>query len=163
MSAMGNSPRPPALDPAGVAERVGSSYPEPFRGRVGERRKRALGDALGLRNFGVNLVRLAPGAVSSMRHWHARQDEFVYVLEGELVLVTDAGAQPLKVGMAAGFPAGASDGHHLLNRSDKDALYLEVGDRMPGDACVYPDIDLALPHRPDTGPNVFTHKDGTPY
>ncbi len=163
MSATGNTPRPPALDPAGVAERVGSSYPEPFRGRVGERRKRALGDALGLRNFGVNLVHLPPGAVSSMRHWHARQDEFVYVLEGELTLVTDAGAQPLKAGMAAGFPAGAEDGHHLVNRSDKDALYLEVGDRMPGDACVYPDIDLALPHRPDTGPHVFTHKDGTPY
>ncbi len=163
MSATGNMPTPPALDPAGVAERVGSSYPEPIRGRVGGRRKRALGDALGLRNFGVNLVRLAPGAVSSMRHWHARQDEFVYVLEGELVLVTDAGAQPLKAGMAAGFPAGASDGHHLLNRSDKDAIYLEVGDRMPGDACVYSDIDLALPPQPDTGPNVFTHKDGTPY
>ena len=163
MSATGNTPRPPALDPAGVAERVGSSYPEPFRGRVGERRKRALGDALGLRNFGVNLVLLAPGAVSSMRHWHDRQDEFVYVLEGELALVTDAGAQPLKAGMAAGFPAGTEDGHHLVNRSDKDALYLEVGDRMPGDACMYPDIDLALPHRPDTGPHVFTHKDGTPY
>ncbi len=163
MSATGNTPRPPALDPAEVAERVGSSYPEPFRGQVGERRKRALGDALGLRNFGVNLVRLAPGAMSSMRHWHARQDEFVYVLEGELALVTDAGAQTLKAGMAAGFPAGAEDGHHLVNRSDKDALYLEVGDRVPGDACVYPDIDLALPHRPDTGPHVFTHKDGTPY
>ncbi len=163
MSATGNTPRPPALDPAEVAERVGSSYPEPFRGRVGGRRKRPLGNALGLRNFGVNLVRLSPGAVSSMRHWHARQDEFVYVLEGELALVTDAGAQSLKAGMAAGFPAGAGDGHQLVNRSDKDALYLEVGDRMPGDACVYPDIDLALPHRPNTGPHAFTHKDGTPY
>ena len=163
MSATGNTPRSPALDPAGVVERVGSSYPEPFRGRVGERRKRALGDALGLRNFGVNLVRLSPGAVSSMRHWHDRQDEFVYVLEGELVLVTDAGAQPLKAGMAAGFPAGAGDGHHLVNRSDQDALYLEVGDRMPGDAVAYSDIDLALPHRPATGSHVFTHKDGTPY
>jgi len=163
MSSPANTPRPPALDPAEVAERVGSSYPEPFRGPVAGRRKRALGDALGLRNFGVNLVRLAPGAASSMRHWHARQDEFVYVLEGELTLVTDAGAQPLKAGMAAGFPAGVGDGHHLVNRSDQDALYLEVGDRMPGDAVVYPDIDLAIPPRPATGPYVFTHKDGTPY
>ncbi len=154
--------KPPALDPGAVPERVGSSYPEPFASPVGGRRKQALGDALGLRNFGVNLVRLAPGALSSMRHWHSRQDEFVYVLEGELALVTDAGEQTLGPGMAAGFAAGSGDGHHLVNRSDRDAIYLEVGDRSPGDDVVYPDVDLALPHRPD-GAKLFTHKDGKPY
>ena len=154
--------KPPALDPGAVPEQVGSSYPEPFASRVGGRRKQALGDALGLRNFGVNLVRLSPGALSSMRHWHSRQDEFVYVLEGELALVTDAGEQTLAPGMAAGFAAGSGDGHHLVNRSDRDAIYLEVGDRSPGDDVVYPDVDLALPHRPD-GAELFTHKDGKPY
>ena len=156
--------KPPALDPAAVTERMGSSYPAPFASPVGDRRKRALGDGLGLRNFGVNLVRLPPGAVSSMRHWHSRQDEFVYVLDGELALVTDAGEQLLTAGMVAGFPAGAEDGPHLVNRSDATALYLEVGDRTPGDDVVYSDVDLALPFDPDAKPHdVFRHKDGTPY
>ncbi len=154
-------PRPPALDPATVAERIGSSYPEPFSSRVGDRRKRALGDALGLRNYGVNLVDLPPGALSSMRHWHSRQDEFVYLLEGELTLVTDAGEQVLGPGMVAGFPANSGDGHHLINRSDKSARYLEVGDRLPGDDCVYPDVDLDLPYDPEG--ERYRHKDGTPY
>ncbi len=156
--------QPPALDPGAVAERAGSSYPEPFASQVGDRRKRALGDALGLRNFGVNLVELPPGALSSLRHWHSRQDEFVYVIEGALTLVTDAGEQLLTAGMVAGFPAATQDGHHLINRSDKPALYLEVGDRTPGDDVVYPDVDLALPHDPDAEPHdVFRHRDGTPY
>ncbi len=159
----GSPPKPPALDPGAVAERLGSSYPEPFASQVGARRKRAIGDALGLRNFGVNLVRLPPGAVSSMRHWHARQDEFVYLIAGELVLATDAGEQTLGAGMAAGFPAGSGDGHHFINRSERDALYLEIGDRLPGDEVTYPDDDLALPHRPDAGSDAFTHKDGTAY
>ena len=156
--------KPPALNPAAVTARVGSSYPAPFASQVGGRRKRALGDALGLRNFGVNLVELPPGALSALRHWHSRQDEFVYVLEGEITLVTDDGEQLLTAGMVAGFPAGAEDGHHLVNRSDATALYLEAGDRTPCDDVVYSDVDLTLPFDPDAKPHdVFRHKDGTPY
>ena len=148
------------IDPSSVEVKTGSSYPEPFNRQVGGRRKRALGDALGLTNYGVNLVELPPGALSSMRHWHSRQDEFVYVLEGELTLITDAGEQVLGAGMAAGYPAGSGDGHQMINRSDTPARYLEVGDRTPGDAVTYPDIDLALA---DNDSDDFTHKDGTPY
>ena len=148
------------IDPETVAVTTGSSYPEPFAGQIGARRKRALGDALGLTNYGVNLVELAPGACSAMRHWHSRQDEFVYVLEGELVLITDQGEQVLRAGMAAGYPAGDEDGHHMVNRGQAPARYLEVGDRTPGDAVTYPDIDLALA---DNETDDFTHKDGSPY
>ncbi len=150
------------IDPMAVDAHEGSSYPEPFASQVGGRRKRALGDATGLRNFGVNLVELEPGAVSSMRHWHDKQDELVYVLEGELVLVTDAGETTLGPGMAAGFPAGAADGHQLVNRSSARAVYLEIGDRLPGDGVTYDDIDMLLPYRSD-GKAVFTHKNGEPY
>ncbi len=154
----------PALDPETVDVKTGSSYPEsypePFRSLVGARRKRALGDALGLANYGVNLVELPPGALSSMRHWHSKQDEFVYVLDGELTLITDQGEQVLRAGMAAGFAAGSGDGHHMINRSDAPARYLEVGDRASGDAVVYPDVDLDLP---DNATDDFLHKDGTPY
>jgi len=152
---------PPALDPGGVAPRTGSGYPPPFRPLVAGREKRALGDAVGLRNFGVNLVRLPPGSGSSQRHWHTRQDEFIYVVEGEVVLITDAGEQRLGPGMCAGFPAGRPDGHHLVNRTAADALYLEVGDRLPGDEADYPDIDLTL--RLIDGKPTFLHKDGKPY
>lgn len=155
-------PTRPAIDPATVPVTTGSSYPEPFAARCAARAKRALGDALGLRNFGVNLVEVPPGVETSMRHWHDRQDEFVYVLKGELVLITDSGEQTLGPGMAAGFPAGTGDGHQLVNRSAESAVYLEVGDRMPGDGVVYADIDMLLPHRPD-GRRAFIHKDGTPY
>lgn len=143
---------PPALDSAAVPLRIGSGYPEPFRSWVQGREKRALGEALGLTRFGVNLVRLPPGAMSSIRHWHSHQDEFIYVLSGEVVLVTDAGEQTLRPGQAAGFPAGRPDGHHMINRSAEDALYLDVGDRTPDDVVTYPDADLAA-----------VHKDGTPY
>ncbi len=154
--------RLPAVDPATVPAKVGSGYPQPFAAAVAAREKRALGDALGLSNFGVNLARLAPGVLSSQRHWHSRQDEFVYVVEGELVLVTDAGEQTLSAGMAAGFPAGSGDGHHLINRTDVDALYLEVGSRdEANDEVDYPDIDLI--RRKKDGARVFFHKDGTPY
>lgn len=132
----------PALDPATVEERVGSGYPEPYRSRMGDRRKRALGDACGLTKFGVNLVSLAPGGRSALRHWHTLEDEFVYVLEGELVLVSDDGEQVLRAGMCAGYPAGRRDGHHLVNRSDEPARYLEVGNRIDGDNAFYPDDDL---------------------
>jgi uncharacterized cupin superfamily protein len=133
---------PTVLDPTTIKERIGSGYPGSFAQPCATRSKRALGDAFGLQNFGVNLVRLPPGVWSSQRHWHTRQDELVYVVEGEITLVTDAGEQILKPGMVAGFPAGKADGHHLVNKSKRDAVYLEVGDRSSGDEVDYPDIDL---------------------
>ncbi|HEY5597605.1 MAG TPA: cupin domain-containing protein [Kiloniellales bacterium] len=161
MSQAKPSARKPALDPSTLEPRTGSSYPEPFRAAVASREKRALGDALGLTNFGVNLVRLPPGCASSQRHWHSQEDEFVYVLDGEVTLVSDTGPQVLSAGMAAGFPAGREDGHQLVNRSDRDALYLEVGDRKSDDEVIYPDVDLHL--RTVDGKYQFQHKDGTPY
>jgi len=155
-------PKTAAIDAAGVAPVTGSSYPQPHRQAVAGREKRRLGDAFGLTNFGVNLVRLPPGVMSSMRHWHSRQDEFVYMLEGEAVLITDAGEQTLRPGMIAGFPAGRPDGHHIVNRSASDAIYLEVGDRTPGDSASYSDVDLAGKQQPD-GKWVYTRKDGSAY
>jgi uncharacterized cupin superfamily protein len=151
----------PALDPATVPAAVGSGYPEPFRSRVSARRKQRLGDALGLKHFGVNLTTIPPGAVSALRHWHSHEDEFIYVASGELVLVTNDGEQLLTAGMVAGFPAGVVDGHCLINRTDRDAVYLEVGDRSPEDAVTYPDDDIAGKATPQG--RRFTHKDGTPY
>jgi uncharacterized cupin superfamily protein len=151
----------PALDPKTVDARVGSNYPECFKQRVAGRAKQRLGDVLGLKNFGVNLTTVKPDSASALRHWHATQDEFIYVVSGELVLVTDAGEQTLTAGMCAGFPAGKSDAHHLVNRSSHDAMYLEVGDRTPGDAAHYPDDDLVA--RAVEGGWQFTRKDGTPY
>jgi uncharacterized cupin superfamily protein len=154
--------RSPALDPQTVAERRGSSYPEPYRGPVEARIKRPLGDATGLSQFGVNLVELPPGCWSSQRHWHSHEDEFVYVLDGELTLVTDAGEQVLGPGMAAGFPAGDPDGHHLINRTDRPATYLEVGSRRDDlDECDYPDIDMAVRQR--DGRQMYVKKSGEPY
>ncbi|RMD63518.1 MAG: cupin domain-containing protein [Alphaproteobacteria bacterium] len=153
--------RLPALDPVTLEARTGTGYPEPFRAAVANRERRALGTALGLRNFGVNLTTLSPGAASAQRHWHAKQDEFIYVVAGEVTLITDAGEQVLTAGMVAGFPAGRADGHHLVNRSDHDAVILEVGDRTPGDVATYPDIDLEA--RDVGGRWGFFHKDGTPY
>lgn len=138
-----------------------SNYPEPFFSRMGRREKRQLGDVFGLTNFGVNLTRLAPGGESALLHRHSRQDEFVYVLEGTPTLVTDQGDMELAPGMCAGFPA-AGLAHQLVNRTDRDVLYLEVGDRTPGDAADYPCDDLAATLGPD-GKWVFTRKDGTPY
>lgn len=152
----------PALDPATVPTRTGSGYPtEELRRSVAGRSKQALGDALGLQNFGVNLVRLEPGACSSLRHWHTRQDEFVFVLEGQLTLVSDAGEQVLEPGMCAGFVAGNPDPHQLMNKSHATAVYLEVGDRLPGDLAHYPEADL----KAEGGPAhyKFLHKDGSPY
>ena len=140
-----------------------SNYPGPFLPRVAGRRKRVLGDRFGLHNFGVNLTRLGPGDFSSLHHRHSRQDEFVYVVEGEPVLVTGAGREtPLRPGMCAGFPAGG-EAHHLENRSARDVLYLEIGDRIPGDEIEYPDDDLALVPDPATGRRRYVHKDGNPY
>jgi len=157
----GNRLRVPALDPATVKAETGSSYPAPFRALVAGRERRRLGDALGLDNFGVNLLRLPPGCASSQRHWHSRQDEFVYVLAGEVVLVTDGGEQTLGAGMAAGFPAGKADGHHLVNRGAGDALLLEVGDRAAADEVDYADIDMVI--RWVDGEERFLRKDGTAY
>jgi uncharacterized cupin superfamily protein len=151
----------PALDPATLPVAAGSDYPAPFGTEVAGRERRALGDALGLANFGVNLTRLPPGDASSQRHWHSRQDEFVYIVEGEVVLITDAGEQVLSTGMVAGFPANSGDGHHLINRSDRDAIYLEVGDRSANDECDYSDIDMLV--RWIDGEEKYVHKDGTPY
>jgi uncharacterized cupin superfamily protein len=151
----------PALDPNEMPERRGSGYPEPFRRAVEGRVKRALGDPFGLSQYGVNLVELPPGCWSSQRHWHSHEDEFVYVVSGELTLVTDAGEQPMHPGMVAGFPAGRADGHHLINRSSKPAVYLEVGTRIAADEVVYSDIDMELRHRPEG--QVFVHKNGEPY
>jgi uncharacterized cupin superfamily protein len=151
----------PWLDPATVAPRTGSTYPAPFGEPLAGREKRALGDPLGLTQFGVNLVTLAPGAWSSQRHWHANEDEFVYVLEGKIALITDAGEQLLAPGMAAGFPAGKADGHHLVNRGETPALYLEVGTRAETEVAQYSDIDMVA--RRSDGRFVFTRKTGEPY
>src|ERR1700691_4355294 len=132
----------PALDPATVGTVSGSTYPAPFAARMGDRVKRRLGDALALTHIGVNLVTLAPGGQSAMRHWHTSEDEFIYLLEGELVLVTNAGEQVLTAGMAAGFPAGKRDAHHFINRSQAPARYLEVGERNERDNSFYPDDDV---------------------
>ena len=154
--------KPPALDPATVSPRSTSSYPEPFRSRVLPREKRALGDALGLTKIGVNLTTLPPGKESSMRHFHTREDEMVFVVEGEVVLCTDEGEQVLTVGMCAGFAAGGKNGHQLVNRSERPARYLEISNRDPEDTADYPDVDLALRKSP-SGAFVFLHKDGTAY
>lgn len=157
--------RKPPLTQALRAEDVpvrakGSVYPAAFQNRVAGRSKRQLGNAFGLRNFGVNLTELAPGAESALLHRHSKQDEFVYVLEGRLTLRTDAGEQELLPGMCAGFPA-AGAAHHLINRSDAVARYLEIGDRTAGDEGTYPEDDLAV--REEGGVWVFRHKDGRSY
>jgi uncharacterized cupin superfamily protein len=139
-----------------------TNYPEPFASRVAGREKRPLGDVFGLSNFGVNLTRLSPGAVSALRHAHTRQDEFVYILEGHPTLVTDAGDTPLAPGMCAGFKAGTGNGHHLVNRTASDVVYLEVGDRTPADGASYPDDDLKAVQAPEGG-WIFTRKDGSPF
>ncbi|MBI4696116.1 MAG: cupin domain-containing protein [Gammaproteobacteria bacterium] len=139
-----------------------SNYPEPFASLMAGRVKRQLGEVFGLANFGVNLVRLASGSRSALRHAHSRQDEFVYVLEGEAVLVTDRGETALGAGMCAGFRAGSGDAHYLLNRSAGDALYLEIGDRTPGDEVSYPDDDIEARLGGD-GRWQFVRKNGEPY
>ena len=149
-------------DTMALPARVGASYPEAFAEICRLREKRALGNAVGLTHFGVNLVHLPPGQATSQRHWHEQEDEFVYVLQGEVVLVTDAGEETLSAGMAAGFPAGVADGHCIVNKSDGVAMLLEVGDRTTGETVHYPDIDLHGRGTPGGGFS-FTHKDGRPY
>lgn len=159
---MRKSPTPPAFDPMSVDTHVGNGYPAAFAGPSESRIKRRLGDHGGLTNFGVNHVILPPRCESSVRHWHTLQDEFVMVLTGELTLVTDAGEQTLTPGMCAAFPAGRPDGHALLNRTDAEATYLEVGDRTAGDEVDYPDVDMQV--RVIDGEEVLVRRsDGAPY
>jgi uncharacterized cupin superfamily protein len=134
----------------------------PFTARLAPRQKRVLGDVFGLTNFGVNLTRLPPGAISALRHAHTRQDELVYILEGEATLVTDAGETRLRPGMCAGFKAGTGDAHQLVNRGERDVVFIEVGDRSAGDAVTYPDDDVEAVLGPD-GKYQYRSRDGTPY
>jgi len=151
---------PKRIDPKTVPAQVGTFYPPPYDQPCRARERRRLGDAAGLTQFGVNLLRLAPGVWSSQRHWHTGQDEFVYVVSGEVVLVTDGGEEILKPGDCAGFRRGDQDGHHLQNRGDIDAVLLEIGTRVEGDSGEYSDIDMAFKMG---GPAMYTRKDGTPY
>lgn len=159
---MSEETRPIAVEAAGVPARTRpSNYPEPFAARMAGREKRALGDVFGLTNFGVNLTRLAPGAVSSLRHAHSRQDEFIYILQGNPTLHTDEGSTVLSPGMCAGFKAGTGNAHHLVNETSEDVVYLEVGDRTAGDEGYYPDDDIKAVLV--GGKWRFARKDGTPY
>jgi uncharacterized cupin superfamily protein len=159
---MANSTYPVAVVAAEAPLRAKpSSYPEPFASQMAGRRKQPLGDLFGLTNFGANLTRLLPGAVSALRHAHTKQDEFVYILQGHPTLHTDEGRTRLSPGMCAGFKAGSGNGHHLINETGEEVLYLEVGDRTPGDEGSYPDDDLKA--RMVDGKWKFAHKDDTPY
>ena len=150
----------PKIDLASAPTRVGTGYPPPLNAPCVGRHRTKLGDAVGLTQFGVNLLRLPPGQWSSQRHWHTAEDEFTWVVEGEVVLVDNDGETLLKAGDCAGFKAGVANGHHFQNRSDRDVLLLEVGSRRPGeDGCDYPDIDLVLRE----GESGYRHRDGTPY
>lgn len=140
---------------------TGTHYPPPYDQPCRARERKRLGDAAGLTQFGVNQLRMPPGTWSSQRHWHSGEDEFVYVLSGEVVLVTDEGEEVLRAGEAAGFKAGDENGHHLQNRSNADAVVLEIGTRAEDDAAFYPGIDLV--HPAGDRPAMYTHRDGKPY
>jgi len=160
---MSEATKPTAIEAAAVPPaRAARGYPEPFAARVAGRERRVLGDVFGLTHFGVNLTRLPPGGMSALRHTHTREDEFIYIVDGEPVLVTNSGETQLHPGMCAGFKAGAGDGHHLLNRTIHDVVYLEIGDRNPGDTVIYPDDDIGRALAPD-GARLFVHNDGRPY
>ena len=160
---MDNLPKTTAIAAAEAPPRTKTTnYPEPLASRMAGREKRPLGELFGLTNFGVNLTRLTPGGASALRHAHARQDEFIYVLQGRPTLVTDAGETIIEVGMCSGFKAGTGDGHHLVNRTDSDVMFLEVGDRSAGDTVGYPDDDIQAVLGLD-GKWQFAHKDGKPY
>ena len=149
----------PKIDAKYALERRGSSYPPPFDQIARDRVRQRLGDAGGITQFGVNLMRLPPGAGSSQRHWHSSEDEFVYVLSGEVALITDKGEEILRSGDCAAFPKGVADGHQLINKSDATAVCLEVGTRTDDDVCTYSDIDMMI----DSRVGRYTRKDGTPY
>ena len=147
----------PALDPMTLEPRTGSGYPEPYRSRVLPREKRALGNALGLTKIGINHTTLPPGKESSMRHWHTHEEEFIFVLSGEMVLRTNADEQLLKAGMCCGFPLGTTDGHQVVNRGTAPAVYLEVSNRDPADAAEYSEVDLLYRG------GAFTRRDGSKF
>ena len=151
----------PALDSAAVEPRTSTVYPEPYRSQVLPREKRALGDSLGLTKIGINRTTLMPGKVSSMRHWHTHEDEFVFVLEGEVTLCTDLGEQVLRAGQCAGFPAGSTDGHQFCNRGTQPAVYLEISNRDAADKAHYcdPSVDMVW----DAARSVITRRDGSKY
>jgi uncharacterized cupin superfamily protein len=151
----------PKIDIAAIKSHTGTGYPEPLKAMVQGRERQPLGDAGNLSQFGVNLTRLKPGAASAHRHWHEREDELVYVLEGELVLVEDGGETVLGPGDAAAFKAGVNNGHHLVNRSGRDAVLLEIGTRSTHERCHYPDVDLVFVS--DENGNHYTRKSGEPY
>ena len=148
----------PKIDIDGAEVRRGTNYPPPYDAPCADRIRQRLALAADLTQFGVNRLTLKPGVWSSQRHWHSHEEEFVFVVSGEVVLVTDAGEQVLRAGDCAGFKAGVADGHHLVNRSDSDAVLLEIGTNSEDDLCTYPDIDLLAV--PDRG---YVHRDGTPY
>jgi len=149
----------PKIDIAAVPERKGSGYPSPFDAPCADRIRQRLGNAAGLADFGVNLMRLPPGGWSSQRHWHSAEDEFVYVLQGEVVLIEDGGETVLRAGDCAAFPKNSGNGHHMINRSGAMAAYLEVGSRSPEDVITCSDVDMMSP----STDGRFLHKDGTPY
>jgi uncharacterized cupin superfamily protein len=151
---------PKRIDVTSASTVTGARYPSPYDEPCAGRFRRCIGDLAGLTQFGVNLTRLPPRCWSSQRHWHTDEDEFVFVIEGELVLVTDSGEEILRGGDCAGFKAGTAEGHHLQNRSDRDAVVLEVGTRRPDDDCVfYPDIDLQVLK----GRASYAHRNGELY
>ena len=152
---------PKRIDVSKIAAVIGTLYPEPFDQPCRARARQKLGDAAGLTQFGVNLLRLPPGVWSSQRHWHTGSDEFVYVIAGEVVLVTDSGEEILRAGDAAGFKADDGDGHCLQNRSATDALVIEVGTRTSDDSAHYSDIDMVAPANGQ--PAIYTRRDGSPY
>jgi uncharacterized cupin superfamily protein len=149
----------PKIDVAAVPKRKGVGYPQPFAALSADRIRQRLGDAGGLSDFGINLMHLPPGNWSSQRHWHSHEDEFVYVLEGELTLIEDDGETVLRAGDCAAFPKGTGNGHHMINRSGATAVYLEVGSRQPDDLTTCSDVDMMS----SNADGRFVHKDGTPY
>jgi uncharacterized cupin superfamily protein len=151
---------PKRIDLEAVPVHRGCAYPATFDLPCATRARQRLGEAAGLTDFGVNLMRLQPGGWSSQRHWHSAEDEFVFIVEGEVVLVTDSGEETLRAGDSAGFKAGIKDGHHLQNRSQRDAVILEIGSRKPDDEGEYSDIDMRFTRRSDS---AFSHKNGAPY
>ena len=151
----------PKIDIASLPIDTRTHYPAPFDRVVAGRERKRLGTAVGLDQFGVNLTTLKPGAASALRHWHVKEDELVYILEGEVVLIEDDGETVLKPGDAAGFKANVRNGHHLVNKSSRNAVYLEIGTRSKHERAEYPDVDLLL-IRDEKG-GRFTHKNGEPY
>jgi uncharacterized cupin superfamily protein len=151
----------PKVDIAKVPVKSGSLYPAPFQAEHKGRHKQALGDAIGLTQFGVNLSRIEPGASSALRHWHEQEDEFIYMLDGELVLIENDGEMVLRPGDAAGFKAGSGNAHKLINRSNRDAVYFEVGTRAATERVHYPDVDMVMER--DEKSRRYTHKNGEPY